>query len=104
MVSKEILSKSVFVAVEKVVEPREDWRCRNDEESVMARCLVVNVLFRCGCSRGRIVELTGWKKSCVVGHINSWEARKKCSRMLVAWYVEIVRELRENDLFEGLLS
>lgn len=103
MVSKEILSKSVFVAVEKVVEPREDWRCRNDEESVMARCLVVNVLFRCGCSRGRIVELTGWKKSCVVGHINSWEARKKCSRMLVAWYASVVRELRENDLFEGLL-
>lgn len=103
MVSKEILSKSVFVAVEKVVEPREDWRCRNDEESVMARCLVVNVLFRCGCSRGRIVELTGWKKSCVVGHINSWEARKKCSRMLVAWCASVVRELRENDLFEGLL-
>lgn len=103
MVGKEDLSKSVFVAVEKVVEPREDWRCRNDEESVMARCLVVNVLFRCGCSRGRIVELTGWKKSCVVGHINSWEARKKCSRMLVVWYASVVRELRENDLFEGLL-
>lgn len=103
MVSKEDLSRSVFEAVEKVVEPREDWRCRNDEESVMARCLVVNVLFRCGCSRGRIVELTGWKKSCVVGHINSWEARKKCSRMLVAWYASVVRELRENDLFEGLL-
>lgn len=103
MVSKEILSRSVFEVVETVVEPREDWRCRNDEESVMARCLVVNVLFRCGCSRGRIVELTGWKKSCVVGHINSWEARKKCSRMLVAWYASVVRELRENDLFEGLL-
>jgi hypothetical protein len=103
MVSKENLSRSVFEAVEKVVEPREDWRSRNDEESVMARCLVVNILFRCGCSRGRIVELTGWKKSCVVSHINSWDARKKCSRMLVVWYASVVRELRENDLFEGLL-
>lgn len=103
MVSKEILSKSVFEVVEKVVEPREDWRCRNDEESVMARCLVVNVLFRCGCSRGRIVELTGWKKSCVVSHINSFETRKRCSRILALWEAEVVRELRENDLFEGLL-
>jgi hypothetical protein len=103
MIGKENLSKSVFEAVEKVVEPREDWRCRNDEESVMARCLVVNVLFKCGCSRGRIVELTGWKKSCVVGHINSWDARKKCSRILVVWYASVVRELRANALFEGLL-
>lgn len=103
MVSKENLSRSVFEAVEKVVEPRTDWRVRNDEESVMARCLVVNILFRCGCSRGRIVELTGWKKSCVVSHINGFDARKKCSRILSVWYVEVVRELRENALFEGLL-
>jgi hypothetical protein len=103
MVSKENLSRSVFEAVEKVVEPRKDWRVRNDEESVMARCLVVNVLFRCGCSRGRIVELTGWKKSCVVSHINGFEARKKCSRILSVWYASVVRELRANALFEGLL-
>ena len=103
MIGKENLSKSVFEAVEKVVEPREDWRVRNDEESVMARCLVVNVLFKCGCSRGRIVELTGWKKSCVVSHINGFEARKKCSRILSVWHAEVVRELCENDLFEGLL-
>lgn len=103
MIGKENLSKSVFEVVEKVVEPREDWRCRNDEESVIARCLVVNILFKCGCSRGRIVELTGWKKSCVVSHINSFESRKMCSRILSVWYSEVVRELRENDLFEGLL-
>lgn len=103
MIGKENLSKSVFEVVEKVVEPREDWRCRNDEESVMARCLVVNILFRCGCSRGRIVELTGWKKSCVVGHINGFEAKKRCNRILVLWYSEVVRELRANALFEGLL-
>lgn len=100
---KKKIAESVFEAVEKVVEPREDWRCRNDEESVMARCLVVNVLFRCGCSRGRIVELTGWKKSCVVSHINGFEARKKCCRILVVWYSSVVRELRANDLFESLL-
>lgn len=103
MIGKENLSKSVFEVVEKVVEPREDWRSRNDEESVMARCLVVNVLFRCGCSRGRIVEITGWKKSCVVSHINGFDARKKCSRILVVWYSEVVRELRVNPLFDGLL-
>lgn len=103
MVTKENLAKCVFDAVERVVEPREDWRVRNDEESVMARCLVVNILFRCGCSRGRIVELTGWKKSCVVSHINGFEARKKCSRILVVWYSSVVRELRANALFEGLL-
>lgn len=100
---KKKIAESVFEVVEKVVEPREDWRVRNDEESVMARCLVVNVLFRCGCSRGRIVEITGWKKSCIVSHINGFEARKKCCRILVVWYSEVVRELRVNPLFDGLL-
>lgn len=98
----EIFSEVVRV-IEEVAEPREDWKVRNDEESVMCRAMVVNVLFSIGWTRGRISEVSGWKKSCVVGHINSWDARKKCSRMLVVWYASVVRELRENDLFEGLL-
>lgn len=93
----------VVRTVEEVAEPREDWKVRNDEESVMCRAMVVNVLYSVGWSRNRICEVTGWKKSCVVSHINGFEARKKCSRILVVWYSEVVRELRENDLFEGLL-
>lgn len=100
---KKKIFEAVVKTVEEVAEPREDWKVRNDEESVMCRAMVVNVLFSIGWTRRRISEVSGWKKSCVVGHINGFDARKKCSRILSVWYASVVRELRENPLFEGLL-
>jgi hypothetical protein len=101
---KEIIYNAIKNAVEKEVEPNENWEQRNDEDSVMCRAIVINILHQIGYSRSVITELTKWKKSCVVNHINTWNDRKKCSRILVVWHTQIVRELCKNPLFEGLLS
>lgn len=103
MKEKEKIVKAVFEAVEKVAEPKENWKTANDEESVICRTIVINVLYHIGWTRSRIIETTGWKKSCVVNHINSFEIRKKCSRILIVWHTQIIRELNDNPLFSGLL-
>lgn len=98
--TKEEIYKVVVDVVTGVTQPREDWMKSRDEESVMTRGLVINALFKMGFSRSQIGEMTGLKRSAIIAHVNKWDERTRCSRLLVAWEMMIRRRLGAIDFWQ----
>lgn len=98
--TKEEIYKVVLDTVVSVTEPKEDWMTSRDEESVMTRGLIINALFKMGFSRAQIGKMTGLKRTAVITHLNKWDERLRCSRLLVAWEMIIRRRLGAIDFWQ----
>lgn len=97
--TKEEICKSVIDVVLSVTEPDTNWHKSHDEESVMTRALIINSLFKLGFSREQIRKITGFQQTAIATHINKWEDRLRCNRLLVSWNATIQHKLSAIDFF-----